>query len=103
MQKLKGALQKGADALMNSGSTPESSCNARMLDMPWGLFNNELDKFKGLSDSVWGFAVHGKTGTWAFDSHGPHAGEYLWKLPQGGSIMPDYYICDSRDMPHLCA
>merc|ERR1712046_530791 len=112
----------------DAGGTPESTCNARMFDMPFGLFNWEADKFKGrnlfkilnpnpakrglpmttkLSESVWGMAVHGKTGTWAFDSHGPHAGDYLYKIPQG-TAMPDYYICDSRNTllrprPQSCA
>eukprot|EP00929_Paragymnodinium_shiwhaense_P100026 TRINITY_DN62026_c0_g1_i1.p1 TRINITY_DN62026_c0_g1~~TRINITY_DN62026_c0_g1_i1.p1 ORF type:complete len:380 (+),score=42.63 TRINITY_DN62026_c0_g1_i1:114-1253(+) len=118
--KAKAAFNKIKDTvskLLDDGTTPESSCNARMLDMPYGLFNNDVGKRKAfsittarakpiegeLSQSVWGFAVHGKSGTWAFDSYGPKAADYLYQVPQGKGAPSDYYLCDSREKPQLCA
>lgn len=123
MSKAKAAFNKAKHAVSDflgdgaGGSTPQSSCNARMWDMPYGLFNNEVGKKEGLSigklrstpieadigQSVWGFAVHGKTGTWAFDSFGPDAADYLYQVPQGNGAASDYYLCDSKTKPQLCA
>eukprot|EP00971_Amphidinium_carterae_P129775 2570402-Amphidinium_carterae.1 len=73
-------------------------------------------------------AVHGKSGTWAFDSGGRcavlacawllpvqqvnvrsssevclrHAYEYVYEVPQGGYAPSDYYLCDSREHPQHC-
>merc|ERR1719265_2081888 len=104
------------------------SCNARMIDMPYALMNPEAKKestsrflrtFQGsrgisigpvpppadapLALTTWGLAVHGKSGTWAFDSGGPHAADYVYELPQGGGAPSDFYLCDSRLDPQVCA
>eukprot|EP00928_Gymnodinium_smaydae_P090267 TRINITY_DN74095_c0_g1_i1.p1 TRINITY_DN74095_c0_g1~~TRINITY_DN74095_c0_g1_i1.p1 ORF type:complete len:461 (-),score=63.85 TRINITY_DN74095_c0_g1_i1:70-1452(-) len=102
--------------------TPQGNCNARMFDMPYGLLNNDAMKYKGKTmqklllgikkftlearpeETVWGIAVHGLTGTWAFDSGTTHAGDYLYQIPQEQGLSSDYYLCDSRDgHPHYCA
>lgn len=53
--------------------------------------------------TVWGLAVHGKSGTPWFDSHGIHASDYIYQIPQGNGLPPDYYVCDSRVNPQACA
>lgn len=98
-------------------------CNARMLDYPWALQNPEAQTampehisrqenlqrkratatFAPLPLTVWGTAVHGMSGTWAFDSHGGHATDYVYQVPQGEGLPSDYYLCDSRERPTHCA
>mmetsp|Transcript_89442 Transcript_89442/g.186869 ORF Transcript_89442/g.186869 Transcript_89442/m.186869 type:complete len:440 (-) Transcript_89442:98-1417(-) len=98
-------------------------CVARMTDMPYMLNNPEAispvpgsffkaRKWKALkknvtnshlSESVWGHAVHGLSGTWGFDSFGDHAADYVYQVPQRQGAPSDYYICDSRTRPQRCA
>ncbi|CAK0875454.1 unnamed protein product, partial [Prorocentrum cordatum] len=113
-----------ASALVGEGSagagSPPANCSARMLDMPYGLANPEatdrdisaLSALVGRSpkavnevmpNTVWGMAVHGMSGTWAFDSHGNHAADYVYEVPQGKGAPSDFYICDSRTNPKACA
>jgi hypothetical protein len=106
-----------------AGGNFNEDCNARMVDMPYGLMNpeaakneeksagKELKEALGLrrtarvppSQSVWGLAVHGKSGTYAFDSGGKHAADYIYAVPQGNGLPADYYVCDSRVNPTACA
>jgi len=104
------------------GSEPPSKptdCMARLIDYPWGLMNPSANKDEALklteyagmirgvrqvpSLTVWGLAVHGKSGTPFFDSHGVHAADYIYQIPQGNGLPPDYYLCDSRVNPQACA
>lgn len=96
-----------------------ATCNARLIDLPWGLMNPEAakDEDKSLSQivgirrqarvqppqSVWGLAVHGKSGTFSFDSGSPHIADYIYSVPQGNGLPHDYYVCDSRTNPSACA
>mmetsp|Transcript_17774 Transcript_17774/g.41399 ORF Transcript_17774/g.41399 Transcript_17774/m.41399 type:complete len:395 (+) Transcript_17774:35-1219(+) len=102
------------------GIRGQDGCNARAIGYPWGLDNPEASKWltKGINGSyheevhkevnvpapwtIWGMAVHGKSGTWAFDSGGRHAEDYVYQVPQGGYAPSDYYICDSREKPQHC-
>ena len=125
-------LQDAANAVGNaasmaqslaSGGASNSECNARMIDMPYGLGNPEAAEkslFGGaglamamlggktqmkakLPVTVWGQAVHGMSGTWAFDSGGLHSTDYVYKVEQSNGAPDDYYICDSRRRPQQCA
>jgi len=94
-------------------------CNSRLLDMPYGLMNPEAskDETKTFSQaigkkrasrvepsrSVWGLSVHGKSGTFSFDSGGVHAADYIYSVAQGNGLPADYYVCDSRTHPSACA
>lgn len=107
---LAGKLGEGSD---------QADCNSRLVDMPYGLMNPEsakdetksISQYLGLrlatrvepSQSVWGLAVHGKSGTFAFDSGGTHISEYIYSIPQGNGLPHDYYVCDSRTHPSACA
>ncbi|CAJ1439396.1 unnamed protein product [Effrenium voratum] len=112
-----------AQSLVNGGAT-NSECNARMIDMPYGLNNPEAAEGSGLggmADSalamtggekqlkaklpvtLWGQAMHGMSGTWAFDSGGLHSTDYIYKIEQGKGAPDDYYVCDSRRRPQQCA
>jgi len=102
------------------GIRGRDNCNARAVGYPWGLDNPEASKAltKRLNGgyheevrkpveapapwTIWGMAVHGKSGTWAFDSGGRHAYEYVYEVPQGGYAPSDYYLCDSREHPQHC-
>lgn len=94
-------------------------CNARLVDMPYGLMSPEAKKGEsrslkaiiGLkrpvrtapSRSVWGLAVHGLSGTPFFDSGGNHISDYIYSIKQGNGLPDDYYVCDSRVHPQACA
>merc|ERR1719235_390838 len=111
-----GALNKLSN--MEDGAS-KAECNARLMDMPYGMSNPEAakDETKGFMDvigkrrmarvppskSVWGLAVHGKSGTWPFDTGGVHAADYIYSVPQGNGLPHDYYVCDSRTNPTACA
>lgn len=109
---------------MLAGSATNSECNARMVDMPYGLFNPAAESKSGLGGTadkllsfvgaekqmkvklpltVWGQAVHGMSGTWAFDSGGLHSTDYVYKVEQGKGAPDDFYLCDARDRPQHCA
>jgi len=122
VRKVKKRIAEWKRRMLGLSGTPESSCNARMFDMPWGLLNNEVYKIRGkrpvidaaqllmgyptevpLGQTVWGMAVHGKTGTWAFDTGGRKAIDHLYQLPQGRGLPADYYLCDSALEPRSCA
>eukprot|EP00913_Durusdinium_trenchii_P009286 g8725.t1 len=116
-------LQDAANAVGNaasmaqslaSGGAQNSDCNARMIDMPYGLTNPEAAEKNDLGAAgatlamvggktqmkaklpvtVWGQAVHGMSGTWAFDSGGLHSTDYVYKVEQQNGAPDDYYICD---------
>lgn len=93
-------------------------CNSRLNDFPWGLDNPYAKSAAGGSImkwfyskptnqvpslTVWGLAVHGKSGTPFFDSHGSHATDYIYEIRQGSGAPPDFYVCDSRTHPQACA
>eukprot|EP00747_Dinoflagellata_sp_TGD_P192012 gnl/TRDRNA2_/TRDRNA2_56242_c0_seq2.p1 gnl/TRDRNA2_/TRDRNA2_56242_c0~~gnl/TRDRNA2_/TRDRNA2_56242_c0_seq2.p1 ORF type:complete len:328 (-),score=52.48 gnl/TRDRNA2_/TRDRNA2_56242_c0_seq2:69-1052(-) len=103
-----------ASLAMDTGkATDGHDCNARMVDYPYGMVNPEGTRVgasklreanQALPLTVWGMAVHGKSGTWAFDNHGPHAAEFIYEARQGKGAPSDYYLCDSRDgRPQQCA
>eukprot|EP00435_Cladocopium_sp_Y103_P027979 s595_g6.t4 len=122
-------LQNAANAVGNAasmaqslvgGGAQNSECNARMIDMPYGLDNpSAVEKSEFGADfamlggkttmkaklpiTVWGQAVHGMSGTWAFDSGGLHSTDYVYKVEQSNGAPDDYYICDSRRRPQHCA
>lgn len=101
-----------------------SPCNARMVDMPYGMTNPEAWKDnpslvsgtlhpkdyakrpvveQNPSETLWGMAVHGRAGTPFFDSWGHHAVDYIYRIPQKNGAEDDYYLCDDRNHPRLCA
>lgn len=112
-KKRKGFLKRAARAARKIAgivSAKSGECNARMVDMPAGLSNPEARGSARLPAgrqilplTVWGIAVHGLSGTFSFDSHGSHAADYIFEVPQPGGLPSDYYICDSRERPQVCA
>lgn len=113
------AAAKAGGASFWEKSNSADKCNSRLIDMPYGLMNPEAakDETKSMgqvvgvtraarvepSRSVWGLAVHGKSGTFSFDSGGTHAADYIYSVAQGNGLPADYYVCDSRTHPSACA
>merc|ERR1719387_2476572 len=62
-----------------------------------------LPAYQVPEETVWGIAVHGGSGSWAFDSSGPHAADHIYRIPQQDGSEDDYYVCDSRQNPKVCA
>lgn len=103
--------------VVDSDVLGRGSCNARMLDVPRGRVSpsrSEPGPSIGVPagaptvaeepmHTVWGTAVHGQAGTWAFESQGPHATDFVYQLPQGHGAPPDFYLCDSPTEPKHCA
>ncbi|CAD7950311.1 unnamed protein product [Amoebophrya sp. A120] len=137
---------------------PDHNCNARFLDMPY-MMKNAVADFQGSvytmiksnyylnaaaqlagitkfpvdatpAQTVWGTAIHGKTGSWSMDSGTPEIYDHIYRVPQYLPGFPpamlekaipkamkimageleygyvgkdDTYICDSRDNPSQCA
>jgi len=113
-----GGMMSGMMAGMVASASTQR-CNARLEDYPYGLMNPEAVKdekktiamalglkravFASPAQTVWGLSVHGKSGTYAFDNHGTHATDYIYKIKQPNGLAPDYYVCDSRTSPQHCA
>ncbi|CAK8990198.1 Uncharacterized protein SCF082_LOCUS2134 [Durusdinium trenchii] len=84
---------------VSAAAVIDAKSNARMIDMPYGLTNPEAAEKNDLGAAgatlamvggktqmkaklpvtVWGQAVHGMSGTWAFDSGGLHSTDYVYK------------------------
>ena len=140
-----------------SDQNANTKCNARLADMPWGRINpvaesehafnswrakgyNEalmyspdppvLDVTVQPTSTVWGLAIHGKSGTPWFESGGANIYDFIYRIPQwsegtlgenttkmkdsssladkipadveASAERSDYYLCDSAYNPKEC-